>query len=409
MSAPRMSLCCSMVLVCIVSVGGAAIGQEEGTGQANRDPGMRVATYNTSLFRNESGQLIGDLEGGQNAQAKKIAEVIQRVRPDVILLNEFDYDPAGRAAESFCTEYLQVGQNGCEVIRFPHRFSAPVNTGRPSGKDLNKNGQLGDPADAVGFGRHEGQYGMLILSQHPIDEEAIRTFQSFLWRDMPDARLPVDPETGKPFYDDEDLDVLRLSSKSFWDVPISYGGSDAVKVHLLCSHPTPPVFDGPEDRNGLRNHDEIRLVADYISPERSGYLVDDQGRRGGLAQDEQFVILGDLNADPVDGKCVPGTVAQLIEHPRVNNRFTPSSEGGRWAAQRGAGLNSDQRGDPAHDTSDFGREGVSNLRIDYVLPSSGLKILDGGIFWPGPDQPGGDAVTASDHRLVWLDIRYTDQ
>jgi endonuclease/exonuclease/phosphatase family metal-dependent hydrolase len=386
-----------IIFLWAVSLAGPAVGEEQG---------MRVATYNTSLYRNNSGQLIEDLDGGENAQAKQVAEVIQRVQPDVILLNEFDYDPDGRAAEIFCTQYLNVSQNGCEPIFLRYRFAAPVNTGRPSGRDLSKNGKTNDPADAIGFGRHEGQYGMLLLSQYPIDEKAIRTFQNFLWRDMPEAQLPVNPQTGQPFYDDEDLAVLRLSSKSLWDVPVLYRGSTAAKIHFLCSHPTPPVFDGPEDRNGLRNHDEIRLLADYIDPQRADYLVDDKGREGGLAKDSRFVILGDLNADPVDGQGVPGTMDQLLKHPRVNNSFTPSSAGGSLASKQQAELNPNQKGDPAHDTSNFGGEGFSNLRIDYVLPSQGLEVIDGGIFWPGPDEAGGNAVTASDHRLVWLDVHY---
>ena len=43
---------------------------------------IRVATYNSSLYSDEAGQLIRDLEGGTNDQAKKIAEVIQRVLDD---------------------------------------------------------------------------------------------------------------------------------------------------------------------------------------------------------------------------------------------------------------------------------------------------------------------------------------
>lgn len=406
MSSPALSLGQALALLCVVSFGGVALGQEQGNGAAAPASGLRVATYNTSLFRNESGQLIRDLEGGQNAQAKKIAEVIQRVRPDVMLLNEFDYDPDGRAAELFCQKYLAVGQNGCVPIEFPQRYTAPVNTGRPSGRDLSKNGRMNEPGDNVGFGRHEGQYGMLVLSRFPIDRERVRTFREFLWRDMPDAKLPVDPQSDEPFYGDEDLSVLRLSSKSFWDVPIDVQTDTGrpFVVHLLCSHPTPPVFDGPEDRNGRRNHDEVRLVADYIDPQRAAYLTDDKGQKGGLAKDALFVIVGDLNCDPVDGQGVPGTMDQLLNHPRVNNSFTPSSAGGPLSSAEQAELNPNQRGDPAHDTSNFGGEGFSNLRIDYVLPSHGLKVIDGGIFWPKPDEPGGDAVTATDHRLVWLDI-----
>jgi hypothetical protein len=367
---------------------------------------IRVATYNTSLYRAADGQLIRDLEDGTNEQARRVAEVIQRVRPDILLANEFDYDADGRAAELFLTKYLAVAQNGCQPLAYSHHFTAPVNTGKPSGRDLDKNGRLGDPADAIGFGRHEGQYGMLVLSRYPIDRQRVRTFQNFLWRDMPDALLPTDPKTKKPFFDDQDLAVQRLSSKSFWDVPINVpavGEAKPFVLHLLCSHPTPPVFDGPEDRNGKRNHNEIRLVADYIGGKKSEYLVDDAGRRGGLAADAMFVIAGDLNADPVDGDSVPGAMNQLLQHPRVNNSFTPASVGGKLATERKKSSKVIGRGDPAHDTSQFGD--FHNLRIDYALPSTGLKVVDGAVFWPAPNEPGGAAISATDHRSVWIDVR----
>ncbi len=58
---------------------------------------LRFATFNVSLHRRSAGQLIRDLSGPDNTQAKRIAEIIQRVRPDVLLLNELDFDPRGEA------------------------------------------------------------------------------------------------------------------------------------------------------------------------------------------------------------------------------------------------------------------------------------------------------------------------
>lgn len=396
----RRPFSCALVALSFVSIAWPAdwVSAADGT--------IRVATYNTSLFRDADGQLIRDLEDGTNEQAKRIAEVIQRVRPDILLANEFDYDGAGRAAQLFLNKYLAVGQNGCEPIEYAYHFIAPVNTGRPSGRDLDKDGRPGGPADAIGYGRHEGQYGMLVLSRFPIDRDRIRTFQNFLWRDIPNALLPTDPKTDKPFFDDEDLAVQRLSSKSFWDVPINVPAQDDAKpfvLHLLCSHPTPPVFDGPEDRNGKRNHDEIRLVADYIDEKKGEYIVDDKGQHGGLSDDALFVVVGDLNADPVDGDSVPGAMNQLLKHPSVDASFTPESVGGKLATQRKTTPKAVGRGDPAHDTSNFGD--FQNLRIDYALPSRGLAVTDGGVFWPAANEPGGEAVSATDHRSVWIDVR----
>ena len=108
-----------------------------------------------------------------------------------------------------------------------------------------------------------------------------RTFQNLLWSAMPGARIPVDPERSNGlWYSDEALAVQRLSSKTHIDLPVRLANQD---VHLLVAHPTPPVFDGPEDRNGRRNHDEIRLFADYVSTESAEYLVDDNGGAGGLS------------------------------------------------------------------------------------------------------------------------------
>ncbi|MFD0852566.1 endonuclease/exonuclease/phosphatase family protein, partial [Actinomadura adrarensis] len=199
-----------------------------------------------------------------NAQARTIAEIVQRSRPDVLLINEFDHDAQGRAARLFQDNYLSQGQNGAAPIRYPYRYTAPSNTGIPSGHDLNNDGTVattpGSDAygqDAYGYGFFPGQYGMVVYSKHPIDLRGVRTFQKFRWKDMPGAVLPPG------YYSDAELADLRLSSKSHWDVPVRIGRDT---VHFLVSHPTPPTFDGAEDRNGRRNHDEIRLWADYVRP-----------------------------------------------------------------------------------------------------------------------------------------------
>ena len=294
---------------------------------AAADPPVRFATFNTSLNRPAEGQLLADLSTPDDPQARAIADAIQRIRPDVVLLNEFDHVPGGAAVDAFRTNYLQRGKN---PIDYPYAFTAPVNTGVPSGFDLNNDGVVGGPDDAFGFGEFPGQYGMVVLSKHPIEE--VRTFQHFRWADMPGAKLPDDPRTPEPadWYSPEELRHLRLSSKSHWDLSIRIGGET---VHLLASHPTPPNFDGPEDRNGLRNHDEIRFWADYVTPGRGDYIYDDTGTTGGLPEGERFVIVGDQNSDPLDGD---STAAQLLLNaPRVVDPL-PGSIGGEPPSLRPA-------------------------------------------------------------------------
>ena len=367
---------------------------------------LRVASYNTSLFDEDSGGLVARLELG-NAQARKIAAVLQQVRPDIVLLNEFDHDDAGRAADLFQRRYLEVAQaGGGEPLHYAHRYLAPVNTGVPSGLDLDGNGQTGGIGrdrgnDAWGYGLHPGQYGMLVLSKHPIDASAVRTFRLLKWSAMPGALRPMEPATGKPFHADAVWAQLRLSSKSHWDVPIE---TPLGTVHLLTSHPTPPTFDGPEDRNGKRNADEIRLWREYVSLGDKPWLCDDAGRCGGLPADARFVIAGDLNNDPVDGDGRHDAILELLEHPRVLRMATPRSAGGEAKANAYADTGIERRGSPAHVTGDFGPR-VGALRLDYVLPSAGFTPVASGVFWPAPGAPAAAIADASDHRLVWVDLR----
>jgi 3-phytase len=370
---------------------------------------VRFATFNASLNRFNAGDLVNELSSPGSPQPDVIAEIIQRTRPDVLLINEFDYDEGGLAAQYFQENYLSVPHGDAQPIEYPYYFVAPSNTGIPSGFDLNNNGVIGGPDDAFGFGFFPGQYGMVVYSMFPIDYESIRTFQMFLWKDMPGALLPDDPATPEPadWYSPEELEVFRLSSKSHWDIPILIDGKT---VHFLTSHPTPPVFDGPEDRNGRRNYDEIRFWADYISPARSGYIYDDDGNVGGLEPGAMFVIAGDLNSDPFDGDSIPGSAQLLLEHPLVNTKVTPSSEGAVEQSLLQGGANLTHLGDPAFDTADFSDITPGNLRADYVLPRKNLRIVDSGVFWPLMSDPlfglvGVFPFPSSDHRLVWIDVR----
>jgi hypothetical protein len=387
-------------------------------GKGGPPPEARFATFNASLNRFSEGALAAELSVPGSAQPDAVAEIIQRTRPDVLLINEFDYDDDGAdgasvAAAGFQDNYLSVAHGDADPIVYPHRYAASSNTGVPSGRDLDKNGSIGGPGDAFGFGFFPGQYAFVVYSIHEIDEANIRTFQHFLWKDMPGAMLPVNPD-GSSFYDEGDLEIFRLSSKNHVDVPVDVEGRT---VHFLVSHPTPPVFDGPEDRNGTRNNDEIRFWADYVHPGRSGYIYDDDGQTGGLGGAERFVIAGDQNSDPLDGDSVPGSIDQLLDSPKVNTKVTPDSPGGTEQSELQGYANTLHLGDPAFDTADFfdgfppppfgGAPG--NLRADYVLPRKNMKITDAGVFWPEVSDPlfalvGTFMFPSSDHRLVWIDI-----
>ncbi|MBQ4800450.1 endonuclease/exonuclease/phosphatase family protein [Pseudoalteromonas sp. MMG006] len=359
---------------------------------------LRVATFNVSMDATnhtpkgeqiKSDALVNALNANHQ-QIKNIAEIIQRVRPDIILLNEFDYIPKEQGIEYFKKHYLNVSQNNQQAIDFPYSFIAPVNTGLATNFDLDNDGKsTGIMGDAQGFGFFEGHYGMAILSKYPIDFEKVRTLQKFKYKDMPHAQMPTDPKTGENWYNKNEWQALRLSSKSFWDLPVKVNNKT---VHVLASHPTPPVFDGDEDRNGKRNHDEVRLIADYVS--NKAYIYDDKGQKGGLKANSRFVILGDLNAAPEGDKARTNTTDQILKNPLINARFVPQSAGAKEQYNAKEAQNY---------TANW------QARVDYVLPSHyGFKVKSGGVFWPTKSSNEyrliKDRNASSDHRLVWLDL-----
>jgi len=395
-----------VLALAVLSAAPAALG-------APKEADVRFATFNASLNRSAPGQLVQHLSTTTNVQARNAAETIQRVRPDVVLINEFDYDAAGDALRLFQDNYLSISQNGAAPIRYGFRYAAESNTGIPTGLDVDNSGTIGGGNDAFGFGAYPGQFGMAVYSMVPIDPTGIRTFQKFLWKDMPGALLPDNPATPAPadWYSPAVRSIFRLSSKSHWDLPLLVGGK---VVHFLVSHPTPPVFDDPPaypagvDFNGRRNYDEIRFWADYISPGQSGYVYDDAGRTGGLKPGSLFVIAGDQNSDPLDGDSIPGSIQLLLEHPLVNAKTTPESPGAVQQNALQGGANLGHESDPRYDTADFADTAPGNLRADYVLPRKTMQIVSSGVFWPLNTDPlfrlvGTFPFPTSDHRLVWVD------
>ena len=372
---------------------------------SNRTHSMvRVACFNASL---EAGRLAGEksqLNGDELSMAlatpehpllKNTAAIIQAVRPDILLINEFDFaaDYHTRIAD-FQRHYLSVSQCNKPPIEYPFSFAAPVNSGLATGFNVaaDKNSRL---ANTYGHGAFAGHYGMLLLSRFPVIDGQVRTFQKFLWRDMPgnllhSARLP----DGSAFYSDDAQQRLRLSSKSHWDIPLDINGET---LHVLASHPTPPVFGGTERRNRARNHDEIRFWLDYLEPGYSHYHYDDCGQAGGF-EGKRFVLLGDLNSSPDEGDSDKYAITRLLAHSAVNSELLPVSDGGLQHSPNNPYAKS--------------HTAIWRMRADYVLPSKcGIIPYQAGVFWPSPGQVDSelfaDEQAVSDHRLVWMDIELT--
>ena len=326
---------------------------------------LRVATYNADLTRPGPGLLLGDVLSDKDLQLAAVLRVIDILDADVLLLTGVDYDHDLVALSAINTRLASP---------YPHLFALRPNTGRPTGLDLDASGRLGEPRDAQGWGRFSGEGGMAILSRLPVDVSGVQDHSGLLWRDLPGALLPAAMPA-------EVQDIQRLSTTGHWQVPLQ--GAQG-PLTILAWLATPPVFDGPEDRNGRRNHDEAvfwTLMLDGTLPH--------------APPDGRFVVMGDANLDPADGEGLRGGMAALLAHPRLQD---PGPRGSHGRTEP------EHRGDPALDTAFFDK-GVGGLRVDVVLPSRDLDVVGSGVMWPAATDPmAADLATASRHRPVWVDI-----
>ncbi len=343
-----------------------------GAGASHADS-LRIATYHVELGQKGPGVLISKIRRGDE-KVVAVVDVIASAAPDVLVLNGFDWDAGGYALDAL------VGLLAAAGVDYPHRFAAMPNAGLESGFDLDGNGRLGEARDSHGYGAFTGAGGMAVLSRLPLG--AVRDFSTFLWADLPSA---IPPEVdGQPFPSAEAAAARRLSSVAHWDVPIK---TEAGNLHLLAFAATTPVYDGPEDLNGRRNHDEISFWQRLLD-----------GDLPFNPPEGPVVVIGDANLDPVDGAGRHAALLGLLDDPRFTDP-RPTSLGAAAAATPG------QLGDPALDTVDWRDPFPGNLRVDFVVPDARLTVTSAGVVWPAPDDPFAEIVAAASRRhLVWVDV-----
>lgn len=310
---------------------------------------LRVATFNSELSRKGPGLLLRDIMRGKDPQIAAVTSILVATDADILTLQGFDYDLENAALSAFSDLLRAKG------LSYPHLFSAPPNAGRRTLLDLDGDGIFGGPGDAQGYGRFYGQGSMAILSRYPIEHQQITDFTAFLWRDLPDALLPQ-TDAG-PFPSMKAQTIQRLPSHGAWVVPVIH--PTIGKITVLTYHASPPVFDGPEDRNGRRNHDETRFWSLYLD-----------GAFGPSPQ-SHFILTGDANLDPNRGDGIGTAMQALLSHSKLQDPL------------------------PDQPTVTFSQTGP--LRVDYALPSSDWTVIDAGIMPPNPG--------ASRHSVVWVDLK----
>jgi len=315
--------------------------------------------------------LLRDILSGKDAQVLATIDVIRNADADILVLAGFDHD----------ANLVTLNAYADQLGGYPTRFARRPNRGLATGADVDGDGKMGRPADAHGYAHFSGQGGLAVLSRYPIEDHATQNFSDLLWRDLPGHNMPQGVFPG-----------LRLSTTGHWRVPVQLPGDQ--NLDLLIWHATPPVFDGPEDRNGWRNHDEAAFWLRYLAGDLDAVPGDFS------------VVAGFANLDPKDGDGRPAALNELLTHPQLIDP-QPKSQGAVQATATDGGANAGHSGDPALDTVDWpdGANRPGNLRVSYVLPSTAFDVIASGVLWPMADSSlGRDVVQASRHRLVWVDL-----
>jgi len=337
------ALCLTVLLICTAPFCGAET--------------FRIATFNTELSRKGPGLLLRDIQKGTDPQVLAVAAVIVDTRPDILVLQGFDWDHGLKALGALQSLLTSKG------LSLQYSYSARPNSGLATHIDLDGNGEQNNLKDAQSYGEFTGARGIALLSKFPLTLPPVLDLTALLWKDLPSADLPLTPE-GHAFLSQDALNVQRLSSTNHWAISVHL--TKDTSFTLLAFQAGPPVFDGPEDRNGLRNQDELRLIEYMLS-----------GQFGPLP-DAPVVVLGGANLDPNQGEGKREAIKRLLTHPQLQD--LPN----------------------LRDINTVDWPHIGQMRVDYILPGTDLTAYDAGVLWPETaDHP---AALASRHRLVWADI-----
>lgn len=318
----------------------------------------------SDLSRKGPGLMLRALTDRPDDQATAVIAVLAHADADVLVLGGVDFDYALAGMHALRDRLADAG------LPYPHIAAASPVSGRPSGVDVDDDGRLGEPEDAMGYGWFRGDSGLVVFSRYPLGE--IEDFSTLLWADLPGSAAP-------DVLNAQAAAVVPLASTVMWRVPVEV--SDTA-FDLLAFTASPPVFDGPEDRNGLRNRDQLRFWTQKL----------DDGAF------ERPVLAGRFNVDPFDGEGHRDALTALLTHPRLHDP-APESAGGAAFAPAIANA-----GPPAQDTAAWTRA-PGPLRVDYVLPARAWEVLATGVLWPTEGPLAETIREAGPNRLVWVELR----
>jgi 3-phytase len=376
----------------------AGSGGSGGGGGADSGP-VRLRVGHFNLREMSTAKLLDE----SDEQATAAAQILARFAPDIISINELQFDMQGVPTPSMPGAPGTTGWGQFDVFgadnahRLADRIAA---AGTPEGYEhrlifVGNSGYYWEGSTLGfdwfilrGWGEFRGRFNTAILSRYPILLDQVRIISDVPWDALPENHIAkMKAETG--------IDVppgFPIFEKGLNIVPVQV--NDEV-LHLVLLHTVSPAFD---PINPYRNYDELRALVMFLDGQLPGVEP--------LPPDAKFMIVGDLNADPDDGDGLPGAIQQVLDHPSVIAVFgagagTKGNNGQYNTYLSGCGL--DDGSIVQNPTQKF------QLQLDYLLPSTNLgEPLETFLFFPDFQTEREDfdlACRASDHRFAYTDIQ----
>jgi len=366
--------------------GDGGVGSDATTGDGGpADDLTRVGTYNIEILSSSK------LNDPDEPQVNAAVEVIARVSPDILAIQELQYElEAGETPGAM--DEANNGRVLADLMRaadetggYDHTLIVLGNSGFDwPGYDPD----VHDPYFGPGGSTPPGMFNMAVISRYPILVDQVEFIIDFSWTDLPENSLSVlEATTGVVV-----PAGFPLFSAGLLVAPIDLG--DEI-LYLVVLQTTPPHVSDIHKHRNLDQLTGLRLLVDGALP----------GYEDALPSDARFVLVGDWNADGDHGDGFPEAIYQLLEHPSITP-FQPTGAGSIGVSPEknttasvcgeGDGLDA---ADPA--------TGMQ-FQMDYVLPSANLGApITGGMFYPDFETEPDDwalACAASNHMLLWGDL-----
>ena len=294
---------------------------------------VKVALFHTDLSRATPAKLLRDLLDETPDDIQLAVDRIVAADADILIVGDIDDDRDHLAADAFRQRIATAGR------AYPHMAVLRSNGGR-----------LLASHRTAGYGDFHGDGAVVVLSRYEITQ--VHDLQDWTCAQV-QCHFDTDPS-------------MVLSSRLMGMAGIM-GPTGPMWIGI--THATPPVFDGPEDRNGWRNFDQLMFWRDVLD------------RRYDLPRPDVIALLA--NIDPAVGEGTKEGIQTVITDPRLRDS---APQGCHYLL----GCSSV--------TAYWPVPGPGAMRTYYLLPAREWAIVQSGLSWgtPSPDE--------SRHALVWMQL-----